>query len=100
MPLTEAQWQRQITDYATLNGWKWYHPHDSRKSKEGWPDLALWTVQPRQFSPLFLLVEVKKQSEDPTDEQAEVIAELQDVGVDVRVWRPSDWPEVQETLRR
>ena len=96
MPLTEAQWQRQITDYATLNNWRWYHTRDSRGSNAGWPDLALWRPETKQF----MLVEVKTWHGRCSKTQDDVMIGLRFCGVDVRVWRPCDWPEVQETLRR
>ena len=37
--MTEAELQAAITEALDLFGWLWHHETDSRKSKEGFPDL-------------------------------------------------------------
>lgn len=39
--LSEAQWQEQLVAIARAAGWLVYHPHDSRHSESGYPDLTL-----------------------------------------------------------
>jgi hypothetical protein len=102
---TEAQLQEQITDLCRVTGWRSMHVRRSigkgRKwttatSVRGWPDLTLW--DPRAGG--LILVELKSEAGDLSAQQTEVICSLRAAGVDVRVWRPSDWPEIQATLTR
>lgn len=92
--MTEAQWQRMVVDLATLHGWSHYHAYDSRRSNPGWPDLALW--RPDQF----ILVELKTDTGRLRPEQALVIDDLREAGVEVHVWRPADWDTVKTRLAR
>src|SRR5688500_15836495 len=46
--ISEKQFQAQIVALARLNGWRVYHPYDSRRSTAGWPDLALARLCPSQ----------------------------------------------------
>lgn len=104
LPVTEAQFQAQVLALAHLHGWRTMtvRPSIGRRggrpawqtttSIAGWPDAALW--RPGQF----LLVELKTDRGRVTPAQREVIGSLADAGVDVRVWRPADWPEIEATL--
>ena len=38
---TEGQFQQRLIETAELCGWMVYHTYDSRKSREGFPDLIL-----------------------------------------------------------
>ena len=58
----------------------------------GWPDLILW--KPGRF----LAVELKSESGRLTRQQATVLDSLAAASVDVRVWKPSSWPEIESTL--
>lgn len=92
--LTEAQWQTRVLDLAGWRGWLVYHPYDSRRSTPGFPDLVLV----RDSTLLF--VELKTARGRVTREQRRWLADLSSVpGVGVYVWRPEDWPDVQEVLR-
>lgn len=104
-PLTERQFQQQVVHLAHLHRWRVMHvrPTIGRRggqaawqtatSTPGWPDLTLW--RPGQL----LLVELKTDRGRLSPAQREVIGSLQDAGVDVRVWRPADWPEIETTLK-
>lgn len=37
---TEAEVQQTITDALSYCGWTWHHETDSRKSREGFPDIV------------------------------------------------------------
>ena len=39
--MTEKQFQASVVQCAVLMGWMVYHPHDSRKSEPGFPDLTM-----------------------------------------------------------
>lgn len=47
------------------------------------------------------MVELKTERGKLSDDQVAVIESLRSAGVDVRLWRPSDWPgDIQATLTR
>lgn len=108
--MTEAQFQRTVIEAAQHLGWLCYHTHDSRRSQEGFPDLVL--VRDR-----VLFVELKTDKGKLTFSQQtwrlKITAALErwlrdhatqgtDYDVDPfahYVWRPADWPRVEEVLR-
>lgn len=90
--MSEEQLQDQVTELADRMGWNWYHVHDSRRDRRGWPDLVL--CRP----PRLLIRELKREGEQPTPEQAWWLEALRQCGIDVGVWRPSNWDEIVETL--
>lgn len=102
---TEAAFQAQVIELATLCGWESMHVRRTRgrtrrgvkwltaTSVDGWPDVVLW--RPGEF----LMVELKTDKGRLTAEQAAVHRSLRAAGVDVRVWRPRHWEsEVQPLL--
>lgn len=97
LPETETQFQRAVTDLALVCGWRWYHTYDSRRSREGYPDLTLW--HPRRG--VILLAELKRDTGQLTRAQANVLRELECVTTwgGAHLWRPSDWPEIERILR-
>lgn len=92
--LTEREWTRQVQDLAALYRWKTFHPWLSIRSERGWPDLAL--VRP----PRLVLAELKTDKGKTTPSQDEWLALLGACpGIEVHVWRPSDFNAVVEVLR-
>lgn len=91
--VTEDEFQESVLKLARLQGWSWYHVPDSRKCPAGWPDLALWRP------PQFLLVELKREGGRLSPIQRQTIEQLRECGLEVRVWRPAMWSEIEETLR-
>jgi hypothetical protein len=89
--LTEDQWQRQVTDLATALGWTYFHTHDSRRSPKGFPDLVLARER-------VIFAELKREREEPTQEQILWFYTLRDAGAEWYLWRPSDWPKVELIL--
>lgn len=94
-PQTEKSWQAQVEQCLTLHGWRVYHTHNSRRSAKGWPDIA--ATCPRLRSTIF--VELKTETGTPSDEQLAWLADLTASGEYARIWRPSDWAEVQRVAR-
>src|SRR4051794_14872899 len=101
--LSEKQFQTQVLDLAALMGWTTAHFHDSRRevrpgvhvgdrAAAGFPDVVL--ARP----PKLLVVELKAEKGRVSDAQRGWLQLLERCGVDVRVWRPSSWPEIEETL--
>jgi hypothetical protein len=92
--LTEKQWLRQVTDLAHLYRWRTFHPWLSIRSERGWPDLAL--VRP----PRLVLAELKTDHGKVTLPQQEWLDLLGACsGVEVHLWRPSDFNDLVEVLR-
>lgn len=95
--VSEAELQREIVRFARLRGWLVYHPWRSDHSERGWPDLAM--VHPEQRR--FVVAELKREGKHPTAEQRRWIEALAAAGVEVHLWRPSDWSSglIEEVLR-
>jgi hypothetical protein len=91
--ISEKEFQTQITQLADLTGWKWHHETDSRKSKSGFPDLVLVGRGRTLFR------ELKTDYGVVRPEQQEWIDVLVNNGTDAKVWRPSDWDEIEATLK-
>jgi hypothetical protein len=92
--ITEAQWQAQLIELAGYYGWRHFHPYDSRRSVEGWPDLVL--VRP----PELVIVELKAEKGRPTRAQRRWLDDLAECGVEVHIWRPSDFDAAHTRLKR
>jgi hypothetical protein len=91
--VTEAQFQRQVTDLASLLGWRWAHNADSRRTQAGQPDLTL--IRER-----VVYAELKTDTGRVRPEQESFMAALRAAGAEVYVWRPRDFPHVKATLER
>ncbi len=85
--MSETQLQGAITGLAQRLGWLVYHTHDSRRSEAGYPDLHL--VHPTRG--ISLMRELKKQDGRVRPAQKTWIAALAAAGVDIAIWRPTDW---------
>jgi VRR-NUC domain len=105
LPLTEADWSRRVLDCARLFKWRTAHFRPAQTAKgwrtpvqgdgRGWPDLVL--LRP----PRLILAELKSDTGRVSPEQSDWIAQLAEVpGIEVAIWRPSDWQSVYETLAR
>jgi len=101
--ISEAAFQRSVEDFAALMGWVFrYHVYDARRSNPGFPDLVL--VRP----PRVIFAELKdakgrvrKAKVGQPPQQAEWLeALLQCPGVETYLWRPSDWNQIVEVLKR
>lgn len=89
--ISEAEFQRQVVELAKLRGFKVYHTYNAQRSEAGLPDLLL--VRER-----VLWAELKRESGKVSSEQLEWIHALIAALQEVYVWRPSDWPQIQEVL--
>ena len=103
-PLTEAQFQKQITDLAELFGWDWVHCRNARTldswrtptsgtMARGWVDLVL--VRGNRL----LFVEVKTDAGKLTPHQERVLDVLR-LAAEVHVWRPRDWSFIEAVIGR
>jgi hypothetical protein len=103
--ISEKEWQQTVIDAAQAFGWRVAHFRTSRTGSgghatavqadgAGYPDLTM--VRGSRL----LFVELKGEKGRVAQAQAEWLYALsQAVPGCVTVWRPSDWPEVERTLR-
>jgi hypothetical protein len=102
--MLEADWKSRVLDAAKLFGWRYAHFRPARTAQgwrtafeghAGFPDLVL--LRP----PRLLLVELKRDGKQPTDEQAEWLQQFSRVpGVEAYCWRPAMWQDVYLTLAK
>lgn len=88
----EACFMQQVADLARLRGWWVFHVYDSRRSREGWPDLVLLRGRRALFR------ELKRDGGRLSDLQRDVLKRLADAGLNAGVWYPADWPAIEEEL--
>lgn len=102
---TEAEWQAQVIHLARGLGWTVWHFHDSRRQVRrrnqyelvgdadaaGFPDLVLARER-------LVFAELKSEKGRLTKLQKQAMAVLSETGVEVYLWRPSDWNVVCEVL--
>jgi hypothetical protein len=100
--MTEADFQRTVTDTLRLFGWRWTHFRPARTDRgwrtplsgdAGFPDVV--AVRGDRV----LWAELKAEKGRLSDEQAKWLAALGMAGQSVHCWRPSDWPTIEELLR-
>lgn len=89
--MTEREFQDKVLKYAQYLGLLCYHTHDSRRSQAGFPDLVI--VGKRT-----IFAELKSERGKLSNPQREWLLRLRDSGQEVYVWRPDDWPTVQDVL--
>lgn len=91
---TEAGFQRWVTEFAGLRGWRVWHDQDSRRNAPGLPDLLM--VRGRRL----VFAELKRQRGRVRPEQREWLAALVLVGgnVETYLWRPSDRAVIETIL--
>ena len=91
--LTEKIFMESIIDLARSTGWMVYHTYDSRRSTAGFPDLVM-TKHKR-----LVIAEIKTETGKTSPAQDKWLETLRTArGVKVKLWRPSDWPEIERTL--
>jgi hypothetical protein len=103
LPQSEDDWALTVYQYARLMGWLCHHgrPAQNRRGKwatpiQGDPGFFDWVFLRERT----LFVELKREGEDLTPDQVRWYDRHQRAGNEVYVWRPSDWPLVQEALKR
>lgn len=90
----EADFQATVRAAASFFGWRVYHTHDSRRSDPGFPDLVMVH---RTHGLLF--AELKAQKGTTTPQQVAWLEDLTHAGHRAYLWRPSDWPTIEDVLR-
>lgn len=95
-PQSERAFLRAVVELAQSAGWRCFHPWLSVHSPSGWPDL----VAAKAGEPL-ILAELKTAVGKVTAEQQrwlELLGQVQ--GVEVHLWRPDNWPEIEARFLR
>jgi len=91
--ITEKQFEGQVKDLAKMFGWKYYHTWRSFHSPAGYPDCTM--VREGRL----VIAELKTETGQPTPEQYEWLVALTEVGLEVYLFRPSDFDTIVEVLR-
>ena len=93
--VAEKAFQQVVLDFAKLNGWRSYFTHNSCRSPPGFPDLTM--VRGDRL----LFAELKTETGVASVDQAQWMLALTEVpSVEGYFWRPSDWPEIEQALKR
>ncbi len=92
--VTESQFQDQVSDLARKCGSWVMHHRVSLGTQAGWPDLTL--IRGTEL----LFMELKTQTGRVSAAQADVHERLIVAGQRVFVFRPSDFDEIHDLLRR
>lgn len=103
--VSEAAFQRQVIQLAQMCGWRVAHFRAAQNARghwrtpvagdgAGWPDLVL--VRGDRI----LYRELKTETGKPTPEQIAWGITLTTAGGDWAIWRPSDWPVIEQVLMR
>ena len=104
VPIPEATLQTQIIDLAHLQGWLAHHTRPAQtaagwrtpiQGDTGFPDLVL--VRAGHL----IIRELKREGARPSAEQRLWLEALEGVEhIETGIWKPSDWPDIERTLRR
>ena len=90
----EKAFQAAVEELAGTLAWKYYHPRNSRGSKEGYPDLTM--TRGRRV----IFAELKTEEGEQTADQKNWGEVLAGVGgnVEYYLWKPSDWIKIEKIL--
>lgn len=105
LAVSEQDFQAQVLEAARHLGWETMHVRKALggrgkqgwvtpTSVKGWPDAVLW--HPGGYGCLF--AEFKSETGVLSDEQERVLDSLRAAGLEVHVWRPSDWSQIEARL--
>ncbi len=92
---SEKVFMAKVVGYARDRGWWVYHTHRSDRSECGYPDLHMIHIEQSRE----IYAELKTMTGQPSFAQWWVLMRLQELGHDARLWRPGDWPEIEEALK-
>ena len=92
--VTEKDFMGDVLAGAKLLGWRTFHVLDSRGSAAGFPDVV--AVRGSRL----IMAELKRQNGRVSEDQQGWLDDLGKVQtLDTFLWRPSDWPAIEEALR-
>lgn len=90
--MSENAFQQKILDLCGWLGLHVYHTYDSRRSQAGFPDLVI--VGPHGV----IFAELKSTKGRVSVTQQEWLDRLAAADARVHLWRPEDWPVVENEL--
>lgn len=104
--VTEAEFQSAVIDLAHVHGWRVAHfrPAQTQSGRwltpvaadgKGFPDLVL--AHPKRG---VLFRELKTDDGRLSKWQRQWLYDLRQAGADAAVWRPCDWPTIEQVLAR
>lgn len=88
----EKEFQAAVDRLAESLGWLVFHPYDSRKSQEGYPDNTM--VRER-----LVFAELKSATGVLSPDQEMWRDRLLAAGQEWHLWRPADWEQIKAVLR-
>ena len=92
----EADFQARVMELAGYLGWRCYSIPDSRRATiAGWPDLTLWNVKQKRI----IWIELKREKGRVSPAQVALMNELRSIGLEVYLFRPSNWSELESVLK-
>jgi hypothetical protein len=105
---TEQEFMRHVIAYAKARSWMVYHTHISKRSTEGWPDLAIVRDGRMVFAEL-----KREKGGRVSPAQRQWLDELGKVALvanaglaawatptlTVACWKPGSWPAIEQVLR-
>ena len=90
--MTEKEHQAQLVQVVEMLGGMVYHTYDSRRSSQGYPDLAIVTADRR-----LIFAELKVGKKQPTEMQWVWLRALPDH--QAYLWRPDDWDDAVRIIQ-
>lgn len=92
--LSEAAFQNKVLALCRWLKLRTYHTYDSRRSAPGFPDLVIVGKAGIIFA------ELKTTRGKVTIYQQAWWDDLTKAGAEAYIWRPEDWPQIQDVLKR
>jgi hypothetical protein len=94
--ISEKDWRQQIVTLCKLLGYDVYFTWNSRHSPAGFPDIV--AVNP--IKKRLIVSELKVGKAKLTPFQEKWIQHFKDCGIEAYIWRPSQWEEIVECLKK
>jgi len=92
----EKDFQERVMEMAGYLGWRCYAIPDSRRaSLAGYPDLTCWSTRQKRI----IWIELKREKGRISPAQEMIHEELRSIGLEVYVFRPSQWTELESVLK-
>jgi len=95
--LTERGFEREVTRYAEMMGWRVYEGFLNRPSPRGFPQLVL--IRARHPSPRVVFALVKADRGHLTESERTWLRRLRHDGYEAWVFRPRDRGTIERILR-
>ena len=95
--ISEKKFLQQVIELAKIYHWEYYHTFDSRHSAAGFPDLILIRVEGKGR---IVVAECKAGKGKVTVFQEKWLQMFKECGIEAHVWRPSQWEEIVDCLKR